>query len=57
MKSYPDEDTWTAEDIANERRTAAEVQRSLERMHIKMVLAVGAVGIALGVAIHFLSTP
>jgi hypothetical protein len=26
-------------------------------MHIKMVLAVGAVGIALGVAIHFLSTP
>jgi len=57
MTSHPNDDEWTAEDIANERRTAAEVQRSLERMHIKMVLWVAAVGILLGVAIHFLSTP
>ena len=54
MTSHPPEDEWTAEDIANERRTAAEVQRSLERMHIKMVLWVAAVGILLAVAIHFL---
>lgn len=57
MKSYPDEDTWTAEDIANERRVAADVHRSLEWMHIKMVAAIGAVGVLLAVAIHFLSKP
>jgi cysteine synthase len=57
MKSYPDEDTWTADDEANRQRTAAEVEKALERMYTKMVLAIGAAGILLGVAIHFLSTP
>jgi hypothetical protein len=54
MTSHPPEDEWTAEDIANERRTAADVQRSLERMHVKMVLWVAVVAVLLGVAIHFL---
>jgi len=54
MTSHPNDDDWTAEDIANQRRTENEIQRSLERMHIKMVLWVAAVGIILGVAIHFL---
>ena len=53
----PPESRWAAEDIENQRRTAAEVERQIERMHIKMVMAVGAVGILLAVAIHFLSTP
>ncbi len=54
MTSHPNNDEWTAEDIANERRTAANVQRSLERMHVKMVLWVAVVAVLLGVAIHFL---
>jgi len=57
MTSHPPEDEWTAEDIANQRRTEDEIQRALERMHIKMVLAVAAVGILMAVAIHFLSAP
>ena len=57
MKSYPDEDEWTAEDIANERRVAADVERALERHYSLMVIWVGVVGILLAVAIHFLSTP
>ena len=57
MTSHPPEDDWTAEDLANQRRVAADVQRALERHYIKMVLAVGAVGILLGIAIHFLSKP
>ena len=57
MTSHPPEDEWSAEDLANQRRVAADVQRALERHCIKMVLAIGAVGILLAVAIHFLSTP
>lgn len=57
MTSHPPEDEWTAEDLANQRRISEEVERQIERMHIKMVLAVAAVGILLAVAIHFLSTP
>ena len=57
MTSHPPEDDWTAEDLANQRRITEEVERQIERMHIKMVLAVAAVGILIGVAIHFLSTP
>ena len=57
MKSYPPEDEWSAEDIANERRVAEDVERALERHYSLMVIWVGVVGIALAVAIHFLSTP
>ena len=57
MTSHPPEDDWTAEDLANQRRVAEDVERALERHYIKMVLAVGAVGILLGIAIHFLSKP
>ena len=57
MTSHPPEDDWTAEDLANQRRVAEDVERALERHCIKMVLAIGAVGILLAVAIHFLSTP
>ena len=53
----PPEDDWSAEDLANQRRISAEIERQIERMHIKMVMAVAAVGILLAVAIHFLSTP
>ena len=54
MTSHPPEDDYTAEDLANQRRVAEDVERQIERMHIKMVLAIGAVGILLAVAIHFL---
>ena len=57
MKSTPPEDEWSAEDLANQKRVAEDVERALERHCIKMVLAIGAVGILLAVAIHFLSTP
>ena len=57
MTSHPPEDDWTAEDLANQRRVAEDVERALERLCIKMVLAIGAVGILLAVALHFLSTP
>lgn len=57
MTSHPPEDEWSAEDLANQRKTAFEVGKALERHHTKMVLWIGAVGIALAVAIHFLSTP
>jgi cysteine synthase len=57
MTSHPPQEDWTADDEANRQRTAAEVEKALERMYTKMVLAIGAAGILLGVAIHFLSTP
>ena len=57
MTSHPPEDDWSAEDLANQKRVAEDVERALERHYIKMVLAVAAVGVLLGVAIHFLSTP
>ena len=57
MKSYPDEQEWTAEDIANQRRIADEIERAIARMHLRMLVAVLAVGAALAVAIHFLSRP
>ena len=57
MTSHPPEDDWSAEDLANQRRVAADVQKALERHCIKMVLAIGAVGILLAVAIHFLGKP
>ena len=57
MTSHPPYDRQTPADIENQRRIAAEVERQIERMHIKMVLAIGAVGILLAVAIHFLSKP
>jgi hypothetical protein len=57
MTSHPPEDDYTAEDIANQRRVAEEVEKAIERMQLKMGLAVALVGILLAVAIHFLSTP
>jgi hypothetical protein len=57
MRSHPPQDDWSAEDLANHRRVTEDIERALERMHIKMVLAVALVGILLAVAIHFLSTP
>ena len=57
MKSYPDEQEWTAEDLANQKRVADDIERALERHYVKMVIWVAVVGIALAVAIHFLSTP
>lgn len=57
MIFHPPEDEWTAEDLANQKRVADDIERALERHYVKMVLAIGAVGVLLGVAIHFLSTP
>ena len=57
MKSYPDEQEWTAEDIANQRRVTDEIEKAIAKMHLRMLAAVLAVGAALAVAIHFLSTP
>jgi hypothetical protein len=57
MTSHPPQDDWSAEDLANQRRIAAEIERQIERMHIRMAVAVGLVGALLAVAIHFLSTP
>jgi hypothetical protein len=57
MTSHPPEDEWTAEDLANQKRVAEDVQRALERHYSLMVIWVAVVGIALGVAIHFLSKP
>jgi len=54
MKSYPDEDTWTAEDLANQKRVADDVEKQIAKIQLKMGLAVCAVGILLAVAIHFL---
>ena len=57
MKSHPNPDEWTAEDIANQRRVADEVEKAIARMHMRMLVAILGIGAALAVAIHFLSTP
>ena len=57
MTSHPPHDDWSAEDLANQKRVADDVERALERHYSLMVIWVCVVGIALGVAIHFLSTP
>ena len=57
MTSHPPEDEWSAEDLANQRRVAKDVERALERHYSLMVIWVDVVGILLAVAIHFLSTP
>ena len=57
MTSHPPEDEWTAEDIANERRIAADVEKAIERMHIRIGLAVLLVGAIIAAAIHFLGKP
>jgi hypothetical protein len=53
----PPEEDWTAEDLANQKRVADDVERALERHYAWMVIWVCVFGIAVGVAIHFLSTP
>ena len=57
MKSTPPESEWTAEDLANQRRVADDVERAIHRMHTLMLVAIIATGAVLAVAIHFLSTP
>jgi hypothetical protein len=57
MTSHPPEDDWTAEDLANQRRVTDEIEKSIHRMHMRMLAAVLAVGALLAVAIHFLSAP
>lgn len=50
----PPQSDWTADDIENQNRVAAEVERALDKMYVRMILWIAATGIALGVAIHFL---
>ena len=57
MTSHPPEDDWTAEDLANQRRVSDEIEKSIHRMHLRMLAAVLAIGAALAVAIHFLGKP
>ncbi len=57
MKSYPDEQTWTVDDINNQRRISDEIEKSIHRMHLRMLAAMLAVGALLAVAIHFLGKP
>ena len=57
MTSHPPQDDWSAEDRANQRRITEEVERQIERWHMRMGLAVALVGVLLAVAIHFLSKP
>jgi len=57
MTSRPPHDDWSAEDLANQKRVADDIERALERHYAWMVVWVCVVGIAVGVAIHFLSTP
>ena len=57
MTSHPNNDEWTAEDLANHRRISDEIEKSIHRMHMRMLAAVLAIGAALAVAIHFLSAP
>ncbi len=57
MTSHPPEDDWTAEDLANQRRISEEVERQIDRWHMRMGLAVALVGALLAVAIHFLGKP
>lgn len=57
MTSTPPENEWTAEDLANQRRVADEVEKAIHRMHLRMLVGILATGAILAVAIHFLSTP
>jgi len=57
MKSYPDEQTWTVDDINNQRRISEEIEKSIHRMHMRMLAAMLAIGALLAVAIHFLGKP
>jgi len=57
MTSHPNEDEWTAEDLANQRRVTDEIERQIHRMHMRMLVAMLAIGAMLAVAIHLLSTP
>ena len=57
MKSHPNPDEWTAEDLANQRRVEDEVEKAIHRMHMRMLVAILATGAILAAAIHFLSTP
>jgi hypothetical protein len=57
MTSHPNNDEWTAEDLANQRRISDEIEKSIHRMHMRMLVAMLAVGALLAAAIHFLSTP
>jgi hypothetical protein len=57
MKSYPDEQTWTVDDINNQRRISDEIEKSIHRMHMRMLAVMLAIGAALAATIHFLSTP
>jgi hypothetical protein len=54
MTSHPPQDDWSAEDLANQKRVADDVERALERHYAWMVIWVCVFGIAVGVAIHFL---
>jgi hypothetical protein len=57
MKSHPNPDEWTADDINNQRRISDEIEKAIARMHLRMLVAILATGALLAVAIHFLSTP
>ena len=57
MTSHPNPDEWTAEDLANQRRVADEVEKAIHRMHLRMLVGILATGAILAAAIHFLSTP
>jgi len=57
MTSHPNNDEWTAEDIANQRRVSEEIERQIHRMHMRMLVTMLAIGALLAVAIHFLGKP
>jgi hypothetical protein len=57
MTSHPNNDEWTAEDINNQRRISEEIEKSIHRMHMRMLAAMLAIGALLAVAIHFLGKP
>jgi hypothetical protein len=57
MTSTPPENEWTAEDLANQKRVADEVEKIIVWMHLRMLVGILAAGAILAVAIHFLSTP
>ena len=57
MKSHPPQDDWSAEDLANQRRVDADINKALERMYIRMVLSIAAVAALLATAIHVLGKP
>lgn len=57
MTSHPPHDDWSAEDLANQSRVSEDIEKAIERMHIRMVIAIGAVAALLATAIHFLGKP